>query len=771
MNKVLGYFFTLVFFILLSCSSEQRGDQNKENKQIDETPQEKPLDSKFDTYQAIMVGYDTAVFSQHYEKRITPPAINLNQSLENLSVSDLFILRNTLLAMKGKVFEDAILYGYFQKIAWYQPPFWDDKFEVDLNEEEMHFLNRVDRKMNQLKEGNLAANKIPIAHNAINRFQYESLSSAAWDQIERNGFVILDQPCNQPTNQYIANYYDDLPPIITTDMVLQQLHLFYGSLENEIEAVYLSDILKTMLEIINVELYSSYEKTLDPTIEKAIEESLLYYSIPYAVITGNKTNLIGNYTQIYFNELTKVLEGAGTGSKVIKNNNFNYQIFKPYAQYTKNDKTEKYYKAITWLQRINLCLNDEDEFYRAILIAYIINRSPDLKNSYKEYMELKTYFSSQKEQFTFWDLADVINRLEGIKVFEDLFKEQTMSELKDMLGLKDSESCQIRVSLMPVEYQNLYTDLSQSIKDSDNPTPIQLFAALQNHAAISMAGSQTNEAAIMENLLKISTQEEAKSIDWLSTLLTGLDNSDGMPPIMNQDPWKMKNLNAALAAWVQLNERVNIQVKKVSVEESRKEKRTVLIGYVEPNIVFFDAATTLLQNTSSFFMDRHMLSKNSSANIKRLTELLIFLKSISQKQITNQQITPEEYRQIASMGTTFQELAFSYLNLNYSSETHELANNIAYATDVFQGGKDKNHISGIGQCQVILVPVEIDGYIYLTQGSVYSYYEITNYSKTYINQNEWVNILANQDKYSLTPLLKDYYLSHTTPDAGVVARK
>jgi hypothetical protein len=123
------------------------------------------------------------------------------------------------------------------------------------------------------------------------------------------------------------------------------------------------------------------------------------------------------------------------------------------------------------------------------------------------------------------------------------------------------------------------------------------------------------------------------------------------------------------------------------------------------------------------------------------------------------------------VGTSFQELAFSYLNLNYSSATHELANDMAYATDVFNGGKGKNHISGIGQCHVILVPVEIDGYIYLTQGSVYSYYEIADYSNSYINQYEWENILANQDMPSPTPWLKDYYLSAETSDVGIVARK
>lgn len=758
-------YFLLSFILLglISCGGEKKNQQTE--KTVDAIEKQIQLDSIYNTYQVEMTGYDTTMFNRHYDQRIFPPIINLNQSLDNKSISDLYLLKNTLLAMKGKVFIDATLASHFKKLPWYQPPFWRDNFEIELSDEEKIFIIRIDQKISDLRESKSSQTDGVIAQHAVNLFQYKNLPSSALSLINANGFILLNEPTNQPSEQYIKNLEHSLPSFVTTDLVLHQMHLLYGTLENEIEAIYLSDILKSMLEIINVELYSAYEKTLDSLIEKTIEESLLYYSIPYGVITGNKTNLIGNYNQVYYEELGKVLTGEGTGSKVMKDDDFNYNVFIPHGHYAKNENIKKYYKALTWLQKISLCLNDDEEFSRAILIAYIINKSDDLKNSYRDYVEVKTYFSSQKDQFTFWDLADVMGQVKGIKQFEDLFKVETVKQIKELLNLKASESCEIRVSLMPVEYQNLYTDLKQIIKDVEKPSSTQLFAALGNSAAQELTGDLNDAESIMENLLKISTQEEAKSMDWLSTLLASLDDHSNLPAFMNQQSWKMKGLNTSKSSWVLLNQRVNIQIKKLQ-KTIPTDTATTLPGYVEPNISFWNAATTLLGNTRTFLNDRHMLSNASAKHINDLYELILFLKSVSEKEITNEPLNKKEYDRIASIGQEIQRKSIDFLNTGLNSENYQLAGRSAYATNVFRGGQGANMIAGTGPSHSIIIPVEIEGNLYLTHGAIYSYYEIDHYSKSFMNQKTWVNMTSGESS-ALNPLMKNYYFSE--PPNSIVA--
>ncbi len=768
MMKRLVYLLFIGIITFTSCSDQKKSVQNQDVIESEETFIR--LDSAFDTYQVVMTGFDSSEFNKYYQERITPPIINLNQPLDNKSISELFLLKNTLFAMKGQVFKDAILVDYFKDIPWYQPPFWDENFEVKLSEEEQVFIGGIDKRMEALRADNLLESNLANTRNAINLFQFENLPSEALDKINTEGFILLEQSSHQPTGHYIENNQKSLPSFITTDLVLHQMHLNYGSLENEIEAIYLTDILKSMLEIINVELYSSYEKTLDSLIEITIEESLLYYSIPYGVITGNKTNLIGNYNQVYYEELGKVLEGKGIGSKVIKSENFDYAIFQPHGHYAKNETIRKYYKALTWLQKISLCLNDDDEFSRAILIAYIIHKSADLRNSYQDYAELKTYFSSQKDQFTFWDLAEVLDQVEGIRQFEDLFKPETTQQIKDLLQLRESESCQIRVSLMPIEYQNLYTDLSQFIKEQDSATPIELFAALGNSAASTMISNPANSASVMENLLKISTQEEAKSMDWLSTLLTSLDHETDAFRLTQQSSWKRKNLNAAMASWIQLNERVNIQFKNNPVNADKKDNLK-LIGYVEPNLEFWNAAITLLQNTKVFLSDRHMFSNHASKTTYQLLESIQFLQAVSEKEVLMQPLTDEEYMRLVNLGSEFENLSIELLNTGLNSESYTLSSDMAYSTNIFKGGNNQNYIAGPGYSHVIIVPVEINGYVYLTRGAVYSYYELPQYSNSTISSQVWKQLIESSDNSSPQPWMHQYYFLEPSRNDGIVAKK
>jgi len=765
MKRCFAYLSIIAFITFFSCGE---GEKNSDSAEVQKENAFQQLDSTYNTYQVIMAGYDTGQFSQYYEKRIKPPIINLNQSLEDKTISDLYLLKNTILAMKGQTFDEAILHSYFRKIPWYQPPVWDENFLIQLTDAEHTFINRINQRIVQLSKENTLQDGEINSKNALNLFQYADLTSDDFAKINTNGFLLTGYSANQPANLYIENHKKGIPSFITTDLMLHQMHLFYGLLENEIEAVYLTDILKSMLEIINIELYSSYEKTLDSLIEITIEESLLYYSIPYGIITGNKTNLIGNYNRIYYKELGKVLEGKGIGSSVINDDKFNYRIFKPHGHYTKNKKIRNYYKAITWLQKISLCLNNEDEFSRAILIAHIINQSADLRNKFAEYMEIKTYFSSQRKQFTFWDLANLLNQVEGIKTFEDIFQPQTLQKVRDLLYLKDSESCQIRVSLMPVEYQNLYTDLSQIIKDNANPSPLQMFAALGNNTAHNLLKNPTNPESILENILKISTQEEARSMDWLSTLLTSLDDDNGIPEYMQKPQWRMKNLNAALSSWTQLNQRVNVQTRKILKTKKDVEMDLHLQGFVEPNIAFWESASTLLENTRVFLTDRYLLSKNTNENIDNLLSVITFLKSVSQKELLERKLTNEEFKRIASIGVEIQNITFHMLKNSFNSVDHEISSNMAYVANIFRD--ERNIFAGIGPAHTILFPIQIDDHIYLTSGSVYSYYELPDYPKTSISGRDWENMLNNAPSNELIPWMKDYYENDQTLIEPIIAR-
>ena len=747
MKSLFLYIFIFFTYGIISCNNPKKN--LPESVELNELP-DRPINPEHNSYRVQVTGFDTAQFNLHYKSRIDPPAINLNQSLDDKSISDLELLKSTLLAMKGNIFNDAIYSAYFDTIPWFQPPYWDENFTLELNEDEQWFIERINHKVSTLQKDNYTDEQLPNTRNIVNSFQWSNQYFN--EKLQSNGFFLTKSELNQPFEVYEQNAINNIPSFITTDLIMHQMHLFYGMLENEIEEIYLTEKLKSMLETINVALYASYEKTLDPIIEKAIEESLLYYSIPYAVITGKKTNLIGSYNQQYVDELTKVLSGSGVGSIIMNDDQFDYSVFKPYQHYAKNDKITKYYKALTWLQKIDLCLNHENDFRKAIIVAYIINENIALQNEYREFIELKTYFSSQKEQFTLWDLANEIKKIDSIKKFEDLFNEENASQLRENLSLNNQEQCQTTISLMPIEYQNRFTDLNE-IAQNSSAISIDLFAALDNPAAKQMyLSNQENNLnqeyldLITENLVIISAQENARSMDWLSTLLTSFNLNFQNQQYMTKMPWKKKELASAMSSWILLNQRVNLQAagKKSSAVNKMKDK--VLIGYVEPNQNFWNASKTLLTNTKVFFSDRGMLSKKSSNTIEEFIDLVIFLDGISQKELANISLNIDDYTRINGIGSQCHNLSLKMINPNFNSSNQKIKTNMAYATYLHHSVENKNVIGGIGGPGCILAIVEIEGRLYLTKGAVYNYYEIPDYSRRNITQSQWKKLLNNNLK-------------------------
>lgn len=738
------HIFFLIFSAnwIISCSDSK---QDKEDQAKEKASLDRPINPENSNYQVEMNGIDTALFNQYYERRIHPPVLDLNQSMGGKTISELELLKNTLLAMKGNLFDDALFHNYFDTIAWYQPPFWDSAFSITLNEDEKWFIERITAKETELKERNYNDNGTLNLDNTLNAFQWPELMNDKL--LKNNGFFMESTDNSQFFDIYETNQRRQIPSFITTDLILHQMHLFYGMLENEIEGKYLTEKLKTMIEIINVELYASYEKTLDPKIEQAIEESLLYYSIPYAMITGKKTNLIGRYNEVYVDELTKVINENGKGSQIMNDDQFDYAIFKPYGQYAKNNSIKKYYKSLTWLQKVSLCLNNENDFNKALIVAYIIYKSDKLKNEYSDYMELKTYFSTQKDQFTLWDLASEIGNNENIKFFEDLFKAETIAHIKAKLGIKDGEDCKNTVSLMPIEYQNLFTDLKEITgQQQESPSSTDLFAALNNPAATKLYNESNNSEASQEylstitgNLVRISSQEDARSMDWISTLLTSF-SEENQSKSMIHEAWKTKELNAAMASWVQLNQRVNLRYKSSKVEEISREEK-VLIAYVEPNTIFWKNAVILLTNTQDFLSERNILSSNTSTNLINLLDLIGLLHLISEKELNGLEITNDEFNIINSIAERCHTLALQLINPNIDAQQYQLSNSMMYATNIYRSNGDKNLIAGIGKPNTFMALAEINGNIYLTRGAAYSYYEIPGYNRQSISQSNWKKLI------------------------------
>lgn len=106
---------------------------------------------------------------------------------------------------------------------------------------------------------------------------------------------------------------------------------------------------------------------------------------------------------------------------------------------------------------------------------------------------------------------------------------------------------------------------------------------------------------------------------------------------------------------------------------------------------------------------------------------------MSNKELSGQKITDMEYKQIEKIGATFENISLDLIRepnqfLQGWDDVKSEDKSIAVTADVYTANADNNpHHSilyeGVGPADDIYVVIEMDGYLYLTRGAVFSYRE------------------------------------------------
>ena len=232
-------------------------------------------------------------------------------------------------------------------------------------------------------------------------------------------------------------------------------------------------------------------------------------------------------------------------------------------------------------------------------------------------------------------------------------------------------------------------------------------------------------------------------IDWKASVATTwmdalaeMNKGDGRYPyFMNSQQWDKKNLNAMLASWAELKHDAILYAKQPMGAECGGGglPEPVTKGYVEPNVNFWKKAIELLDKTDNVLVKHNLQTEKSAQLSGRLREELQFLLGVSEKELSGTTLSDEEYDQISCIGATFENISLEIL----SSEGNELYRwydvqgadkKIAVVADVYTANAGNNPEKGVlyeavGPAHEIYVVVEIDGYLYLTRGAVFSYRE------------------------------------------------
>ena len=718
-------------------------------------------------------------------------SIDYDMDVSGLSLADIRTLRNAPAAQRGFPFKDSYIRDIYLTTTWYDSLMWafdenmpydkyqskDDESFYDFyyrmvdeanimkyTDQEKAFIKRMQEREDELKQQNFEVGPGMRVNmqNLTNPTQLTEFDPRLSQQLGMNGFAIVPARQNQLFQIYEKNDYADFPNFVTTDLYLQLYHLYFDCMLREVEETTLLPLMirftRDMHELLyNMERWSGF----DEKVNKVAQHNVAYYNIAHKLFTGK---YISNPEKgdVVAEEVENIMAAQNSPSNFMqdyKEVQFPYSLFRPRGHYTRNEKLQRYFRGMMWLQTATFGLEHNDEVLAAVQQACALKLDKKSQENYKTLNDLITYLMGESDNLSLTQVMAEVDKT-GLQMEDLIHNDEAIAKITDKLNKIGNKQTRIRpkfektshnkINVMPQRYQP-DAEVLQEMVDYDNdptqratPKGLDIFAAMIVPEAEKILMNEKTQwkgfAPALEKMKQRMQQinwNQTIATQWISALraLCDRDPQLNMPYFMLTPEWDRKDLNAMLASWAELKHDAILYAKQPMGAEcgGGGPPEPIVKGYVEPNIGFWKKAISLLDNTARLLKEQNMLTEKISNATERMKEEAEFLLAISEKEVAGKPISDEEYSQLECIGATFENISLDLVRqpdqyLMGWDDVQGADKKVALIADVYTANADNNPeksilFEGVGDADEIYVVVEIDGYLYLMRGAVLSYRE------------------------------------------------
>ena len=711
-------------------------------------------------------------------QNIKPPDHKLTESeIQGKTISELWLMRNSIFAKHGRPFKTYELHAYFMSQNWYK--IRKNFKQSDLTETDVYNVNLLTAQEQKLLANNYPDGKTVNFNNIYNIFQYPKFSSDEQSLISKNGFVVMPTDKQQLFHIYENNDYLGIPSFITVDMILQLYHLYFDMTLRNIEQNYLYVILDDLLKSLITENLNLLKTETNKDIIDAVNFNLAYLGVAEYFLSGDEMNLHGTMAGIAKEEISLCESLSPWTDSPLMKRKMDYTQYKPRGHYTRSEKLKKFFKSMMWLGNAGIeVTNDQNILSSIIMTDLLYNKSfkgKKLIDMWKDIYEPTAFYVGVSDDTGPEDikkqmdnifpevtkLEDYNNHTKLQTLAENLPKEKISGHGKWAIQKKQFRFMGRR--FVPDSY--IFDQLTSETRRM--PNSLDIMAGFGNTLAKELMLNDFKESwsgmPDYPKKLKKIIRENDKMTEaqwkqnlyyyWLYNIkaLYDIKDKSNLPFFMKTDGWDRKTLNTSLASWAELRHNTILFAKESVVAEcggdTYEENRWIPQppqGYVEPNIEFYNRMASLMQFTIDGLKKRKMLSRNVENIGMEFIDLINFLDSIAHKELNNEKVTPEEYEQIQKVGSLVDNLTLRVLVGDYMEwwQVEGPDKNMPVIADVHTADGIALEV-GVGKPQQIFVVVEIDGKLRLTRGAIFSYYEFPQSSSNRLNDEQWQELLNN----------------------------
>ncbi len=716
----------------------------------------------------------------HAQTIIPVPDKKLTQAaIENKSIHELWLMRNSIFAKHGRPFKTYELHAIFMKQSWYKPNPEYDKSMLSANDvHNVDFILEQEKQLRQQDYVYMRNMKTLNYDNIYNIFQYAGFSTVEKQLIGQNGFVVLPTQQDQLFYIYENNDYLGIPSFITTDAVLQLYHLFFDKTLRTIESDFLSAKLKTLLTQLVIELNTLKTKSDNKHILEAIDFNLAYLTVPLYFLDKSDFRVAGKMKEIAEQEIENCENHEGWLTSSLFNRMMDYSQYIPRGHYTRSKVLENYFMAMMWLGNAGIEVEKKSNALSSALITYLLyeknHDGEPLIELWKDIYEPTVFYvglSDDTGPVEFKRELDIsFPVIDNIEILDNTEKlKEIMARLPDEKisghGEWGSQKKQFRLMgqrFIPDSY--VFDRLTSDVRKK--PMSLEVMAAFGNEEAYlmmmndfasswkSMPDYPEKMKALLNENKQLTKEDWTQNLyyHWLYNLkaLYEIKDKSALPFFMTTNGWKVKTLNTALASWSELRHNTILYAKQSVAAEcggGEEEGPTVWIpeppkGYVEPNVEFYQRMLSLMNMTKNGLEERKMLDGRLKYLGDEFIDLISFLEKIAAKEINGEKISLEEYEQIQKLGSLLNYMTLSVLADDYEDwwQLEGPDKNMPVIADVHTADFEALEV-GVGKAHEIYVAVEIEGKIKLTRGAIFSFYEFYHPISDRLTDEKWQEML------------------------------
>lgn len=589
-----------------------------------------------------------------------------------------------------------------------------------------------------------------------------SLTPEQKQMLLNQGFVVIPSGYNQFYDMYQDCKKRNIPIFITTDSVLHTYHILYDYtlriLESEQFSQDMYSLTQTMAQVQNDYCtQTGDELALKNVAYFCVAGRLLDESFPTPpeaeTLVSQELELIEAHLGFEYSPIFGYME--------------DYSQYVPRGHYTRSEELQKYFKAMMWYGRMMFRLKSPEETKQALYIVkgvqdtnsyalwdtvysptvFFVGKSDDL--SILEYETLaRTVYGNT---YTLSDLQDAQKLTTFINLADNLRDPRINSTwVKDYQDVKE-ETKGFRFMgqrFIPDSYmfqQLVYDKVGTASDPRLFPKGLDVMAVLGSDRALYHLEPEKqyqNYESQMEALrtefssLDLATWTQNLYWSWLYSLLPLLqEKGENYPAFMQSDAWTDKELNTALGSWTELRHDTILYAKQSYTLEATgiPSQPQLTRGYVEPNAQVYARLASLAKMMREGLQERGLLLPEYSDKLQALETLLLNLKTMSEKELSGEDLTEDEYSTIWNIGDTLERLVT--FETAVETETDE---NVAVVADVHTDVNTGQVLEeGVGNVFYLYAVVLVEGHVVLVQGGVFSYYEFLQPIGSRLTDEQW----------------------------------